>query len=264
IATLPADSPVVYDGRLNRASIFDDDGDFARSVSPDPPSGGEATLIRLLGVFGDGTFLGAVRLLADRPASGSGIVRPDNVLHRFDAEGEPLDSLGVVPGDEAAVIEGVIAPLDFLRRTRIAIGADRVHVSPSNDFSVTTYSPDGRPLRITRLAHEPAPIGEDDRSRFGEMVEIPASRRLPAISGMLLDDEGRLWVEEYRRSDEGAGAWWVFDDEGRLRTGVAMPDGLRPMHVGEDAVVGVWRDSLDVEHVRVHRVVRGPASEGGG
>lgn len=262
IAVLRPDSLVVYDSRLNRASIFDADGEFARSISPVPPTGHEATLVHLIGAFGDGTLLGAIRLVAEPPTGGSGIVRPDNALYRLDAEGEPLDSLGVVPGDEAAIVQGVVARLDFLRRTHIAVGRERYHVGPSNDFSLTTYSSDGQPLRIIRLAHEPAPVGEAAaRSGPGEMIEVPASRTLPAISGVLLDDDGRLWVEEYRSADAGGSTWWVFDEDGRLLTSVAMPEGLRPLHVGTDAVVGVWRDSLDVEHVRVHALTR-EAAEG--
>jgi hypothetical protein len=46
----------------------------------------------------------------------------------------------------------------------------------------------------------------------------------------------------------------VHDAEGRLVARVRMPESFRPLHIGEDFVLGVERDDLDVEHVRMYRI----------
>jgi len=68
---------------------------------------------------------------------------------------------------------------------------------------------------------------------------------------MLADAHGNLWVREY-----GTHVWSVFDAAGRWLGDVEMPRGLRVHQIAADHVVGVMRDSLDVESVAVHRLVR--------
>jgi hypothetical protein len=35
---------------------------------------------------------------------------------------------------------------------------------------------------------------------------------------------------------------------------VPMPDRFEPMQVGDNYVLGVWKDDLDVQHVRMYRL----------
>ena len=44
----------------------------------------------------------------------------------------------------------------------------------------------------------------------------------------------------------------VFDPDGIWLGTVATPRGLRVTEIGTDYVVGVWRDELDVEYIRVY------------
>ena len=72
----------------------------------------------------------------------------------------------------------------------------------------------------------------------------------------MVDELGWLWAEGYRADEEAPALWFIFDPDGRARGTVEMPQGLTVHQIGAMAVVGVWEDSLDVEHVRRHRLTR--------
>jgi len=54
----------------------------------------------------------------------------------------------------------------------------------------------------------------------------------------------------------GAGPWLVFSPTGEPAGSVEVPEGLRPVQVTGDAVVGIHVDHLGVERVRIHALTR--------
>jgi hypothetical protein len=102
-------------------------------------------------------------------------------------------------------------------------------------------------------------VGYDAR----EAAALPDT--FPSFSGLLVDEEGNIWVREYRpdpRSDPPP-RWWIFDPEGRLRWAVRSPPGLtRPSgrvrrfepYIGSDRIVTSVRNEYDVETVVVYRL----------
>jgi hypothetical protein len=77
--------------------------------------------------------------------------------------------------------------------------------------------------------------------------------------------DGHLWVEAHATHDEllggspgdvAAGRWSVFTPEGRWLGTARTPAGLRVTEIGADYVLGVAVDSLDVESVRLHAIVK--------
>lgn len=251
IASAAEDSLVVYDPRNGRVSVFTPSGEHARTVTLGEPGAPPPTLV---GRFPDGSFLATRRIPADPPPGGSGIVRADVALSRIASDGARVDSLGLVPADEAFVVQGIVMRPAYLRQTHFALGEQGVWVTPSGGFEIRLHEADGRLARIARKVHPTLAFTEEDRTEtpLPPSVEIEFPETLPAISDILLDDSGNLWVEAFAREGEGARAWSVFDPEGHLLTTVALPPRFAPMHIGEDFVLGVWRDDLDVEHVRLH------------
>ncbi len=61
----------------------------------------------------------------------------------------------------------------------------------------------------------------------------------------------RLYAEE-----EGGIEWLVTDADGVALARVRTPDRFEVTEIGADYVLGVGRDSLDVESVRVHALTR--------
>lgn len=153
-------------------------------------------------------------------------------------------------------------------------------------YEVRVYAPGRGLVRILRALVEPRPVtGEllaGYRAAIGELVQGPEERRqaeesfdelmgarprreaLPWISGIVVDADGHVWVEEYRpRFDPSRPEWGVFDGEGRWLGRVPVPAGLTPTEIGADYALGIARDALGVEYVRRYPLSRGRASAGG-
>jgi hypothetical protein len=99
-----------------------------------------------------------------------------------------------------------------------------------------------------------------------------AAATLPAYQTLRVDSDGNLWVEHQRfnmlpvvRSvlfwsggmpDDPAveNRWSVFDPEGKLLGDVITPTGLEISQIGRDWMLGMWTDTLGVQHVRLHRI----------
>jgi hypothetical protein len=78
---------------------------------------------------------------------------------------------------------------------------------------------------------------------------------LPTYEQLLVDRRGNVWMAEYRVLEE-AHVWQVFDPEGHWLGSVTLPDGGRISEIGEDYVLGVWRDEMDVETVRMYGLIK--------
>jgi hypothetical protein len=76
----------------------------------------------------------------------------------------------------------------------------------------------------------------------------------PAFRSVMVDAEGWLWAQVYEEPQQATSSWLLFDRDGRGRGSVLMPAGLSVRSIGYGYVAGVWRDELDVEYVRVHRI----------
>ena len=85
---------------------------------------------------------------------------------------------------------------------------------------------------------------------------MPLPETYPAYTGIALSAEGYLWVREYDLPGNEANNWSVFDAEGTLRGTLGLPPRFRPLDIGDDYIIGVWRDADDVEHVRMYELIK--------
>ena len=85
---------------------------------------------------------------------------------------------------------------------------------------------------------------------------MPLPETYPAYTGIALSAEGYLWVREYDLPGNEANNWSVFDAEGTLLGTLGLPPRFRPLDIGPDYILGVWRDEDDVEHVRMYDLVK--------
>lgn len=122
---------------------------------------------------------------------------------------------------------------------------------------------------------EKYPQVEEAIPELGGYATVPSEK--PVLLGLLVDDEGNLWARGYPdaaagrpdlydysdpdapfRENPPPGAaperWQVFDPDGRLLGTVEVPADLAVRTVHRNRLVGVWRDSLDVESVRFYRL----------
>jgi len=102
-----------------------------------------------------------------------------------------------------------------------------------------------------------APADVDGAALFGPVVEALRIQDAEAPMFVQLDPAGRVWV--LGAPSAPSPALRVFDLAGRLHATLPLPETFRPTRIVADEtdgleILGVWRDSLDVEHVRAYAV----------
>lgn len=271
----PGDSIAAWYGYRRGISLFDSAGNFGRNiilqVDPRDPS---ARFTQPSAVMA-----GRLILSGQHPH----IVDPVMVEIR-DAEGRLLSSLGEHPGDERYIAD---VGTDQARMYQPIFGAtvaqvpwgDLVVHSLNNRYEIRAFAQDGSLARIVRWGDAPrAPTPEQVRAYIEERASwypvrltpseieeyraetrreyqsLPVAEHMPAFASVIVDRSNYLWVEGYELpGDERPGSvWTVFDEEGRLLGNVELPeDGLWTYEIGEDYVLLVARDKLDVEYVQL-------------
>ncbi len=76
----------------------------------------------------------------------------------------------------------------------------------------------------------------------------------PAYRQFELDPAANLWVAEYDLPGRPDVTWTVFSLQGRWIADVALPRSLHVLQVGSDFLLGLTRDSLDLETVELLRL----------
>jgi hypothetical protein len=185
--------------------------------------------------------------------------------------------VGLFPGREVHLaLEGnrmVMGTPLFGRTLSRAVADARIWVGDQSSFEIGGDEADGTPSVLTRVVRADLSIAQQDldavladRLRevqperrpgmraFLEEAERPQTR--PAYGAFLVDQEDHLWVVVYDVLGRPAPAWYVFAPDGRWLGTVVMPGRFRLLQVGDSWVLGVSRDELDVEYVRLHALQR--------
>lgn len=270
---LRGDSLGVWDWTADRLSIYDDDGTFARLVTPTADVGGFAP--RLIGAF-DSTF---VILRGFNPAgifmSGGGVRQDSILLLRLALDdGALVDSLGPYPGAVRYVAMSEaggfwMRGIKFGRGEHVVVGAGQVFVGDDRTGEIRGYAPGGHLLRIVRLPHEARAVTAEHLARHDEayladipedrlaeerrrLEETPAADALPAFDDLFVDALGRLWIEMFDLERDRPATWTILDADGRSLARIELPPRARPLDAGEDYVLLFHRDELDIEHITLH------------
>jgi len=269
------DSVAVHDGNLARVSIFDSHGQFVRSLPVRAPDG--AGIGRAVDVLDEGSVLArgiaAVPEDADQQA-----IRPLEPLYIVSAEGEFTDSLFAYPGAEMYAFHSTnlvfTGPPLFARSLEYEVNDNRVYVASNEQYEIRVHSLAGRLESIVRKQHEPLEVTDADvavlreEQLSGDTPEqmralltvvfnsSPVPATMPAYDGILLDSDDNLWVEEYNRPGDPVQRWTVFNDAGEMLGTLSLPERFAISEVGDDYVLGVWEDELEIEHVRMYELLK--------
>lgn len=269
----PGDSVWVYDYAHRRFTWYGAEGGPARVVPlvPPPPSG------VVVGRLAGGDFVLASQFGGG--AGRTGLVRDTVPYVVHDRDGVLLDTLGFFPGRESMHrAEGrrmVMSVAPFARAASHAVVGDAVVVGDQTAHELRVLGTDGALRRIVRWDGGSLALTRDDvdawidrqvalahsADRAGlraQLAATPVPERRPAYGWLLPDPSGALWVAEYAQYGLSPATWQVFDAEGRWLGAVEMPGRFRPRAIGPGWIAGVRKDELDVEHVEVRLLKRGP------
>jgi hypothetical protein len=80
--------------------------------------------------------------------------------------------------------------------------------------------------------------------------------QFPAYTDLRVDPEGNLWVQRFLRPGDDRNLWTVFAADGAMLGDIEIPTDLEITEIGADYVLGVSTDEMDVERVRLHRLLK--------
>ncbi|HEX6751165.1 MAG TPA: hypothetical protein VF092_27995 [Longimicrobium sp.] len=277
VGRFAGDSIAAWDSGTGRLSVFTPAGDFARSVAPAQP----------LGIFprAEGALDGGALLLAlHQPSLGmsatEGVhVQRDTISLAVLRPDGAVAVLGRFPGSEVLASGNpagglMMMPLPFGRATIAAGSGGRVYVADGDRWEIAEYAPGGGVRALVRADRELQPVTPADVRAYRERLvtlgaenngaiarqharmldRAPYPKQKPAITGLLVDAHGNLWVES-PESGEGtlARGWTIVSPDGRMLGRARKPDALTVHQVGDGWLIGTATDG-EIEHVRLYRI----------
>lgn len=212
------------------------------------------------------------------PPNPGGVRQNTDLLATYDPVAERFDTLGIFPStDRDGPRYGA-----FGRMLAVAASAGRVFAGETGGDTISVYSTSGEHLATWRHPLPAIPLTDAARSfapeprRFEDgRVETPEPYTMPAtyprFGRLVADLAGNLWIMAYPALDEpisswrlkmasyhvvedGGARWTVLDSTGVPVAEVRTPPSLYPLEIGDDYVLGLALDELDVETVRLHRL----------
>ncbi len=268
----------VWDGRLSRYTIIDGEGEPGPSVSLQPTAA--------KGRYAPIGFLSDGRLLAKSDARdllSLEYYRPDLTLLTFDSEGAVADTIATVPGVEMWdwVWELGTTPLEipFGRATSFRLAGGAIYVAANEGYQLDRYDTAGAltlriradrvPREVTNTdiaSYRAAARERDESSEFskgpvgfwaGAAEAAPYPEHFPYYDRFEIDDQSRAWVRDYP-DGSGQTTYLVFERDGRLLASAEFPARFTVSEIRGSEVLGVWRDELDLEHIRLYPLVERP------
>ena len=156
---------------------------------------------------------------------------------------------------------------DLLHSTSVTVGSAEVYVATGDRLEVLVFDPDGNLVRVLQEEFDPIRLTVDAfleglpatlrRPIESQLDGWPRDQTIPATKVIRLDDSGNLWMQEFQADAAAPSSWLVFAPSGQRIAAASMPARFRPTHIGDDFVMGVWRDDLDVEYVQLRGIMRG-------
>lgn len=278
------DSIVVWDARTRRGSMYSVDGELVRTFGLDD-SRDEIRFPDLRGVFPDGDLLAA----ASPPIDGRVRTGPrwsTDLLVRYSPDGLAPTVLGEVETVQCdPARDGECAFLAYGALGGFLLQGDRIHVSRPDRNEVRVFDGDGELVSRFHGAAAPQPVTEAMKDEFRAAVVAggdpsrAAERReyvsrasfadvVPAFLDFRVATDGHVWVREYRVEDAPFGyfpafpprddpyRWTVYAPDGILLGDIEIPMDFEIGEIGPDHVLGVHRDELDVQRVRMYELVK--------
>lgn len=279
---LGGDTLVVVDVQLRRISLVDAREGFLRSAAISEELGGG---IFPQGMFQDRSIVVGGGFYWSSGHGGQlteGYTRRETSYLSSSLDGRLVTDFGVFRGSEffmqilrSGDHMGMSARLiPFGKYAMQAVGPRHLFVASGDRWEVRAFAADGALERIIRLDRAPTPITQADLAAYIEeqvavasdptraqeirqgLAEMPILEVMPAFAGLKADALGYLWVERYRRPGDSIPVFDVLDPEGRVTSRVALPEPMEVLEIGADYILGLHRDELEVEYVRLYGLTR--------
>ncbi|MYA12722.1 MAG: hypothetical protein F4087_11975 [Gemmatimonadetes bacterium] len=267
IQILAGDSLFVFDGGLARVTVFEP---YARTVAHTATLPAINNPSRLWKLPGQRGYVGSrwLPFYATQREEDQG---RSEVVFRLGRDGNPeADSLFAFPAAERLVVRGegsvMVGPHPFGGESFLRLlGADRLVHANSRVPSVVVLDLTGSVQHSFAVPATPVPVSaaelsgaieREEHDAFVRVLRQGAPHMWPALTGLAVDDEQRIWVGGRSESGSDEWEWTAFTQEGRKVGSVMLPAGFVVHAVRDGRLFGVFNDELDVPHIRAYRLVR--------
>jgi len=276
---LLGDSLVVLDRRLRRVSILHPDQGFVRSF---PLEDGVAAYAMNGWIFGGGTVLIEDLPLSDSGAFEEGFNRTPVPYKSSDMSGKFSTDFGSLPGPEMVTLtrqteHGLATMMNsvpFGKSPKLTVAGDHLFFGAHDEYEVKVFGEDSSLLRVVRLDRPPLPVTDEDLTAFieeeleeigneeearvwrRELEAMPRPDFYPPHGSIYADAFGTLFVEDFRLPGRSTVGVNIFGPEGKLTGHFELPAGLEVLDVGEDYLLALYQDDLEVEYLRLYELVR--------
>lgn len=265
-----ADSVWLYDVNPRRISVISRGGTFGRVVRFDGMSFERP--VGVIGVLGDGSVLVGH---GDVPFTGEPgprthyervhLVGPGGASTKLMGRFFESDTYWHAEGD-ALIDSGRPFGPEGLFFTH----GEHWFYTAGRQYRVEQYDSNGELRAIYAYRSDPPRVREGDLDAFlDRMLEgyerptawelrlrrVPLPERIPAYADLRVDHVGNVWARPHGGPDP-ENCWHVYQRQPALLAETCLPDHFEVLDIGEDAVLGVLRDELDVEHVAVYRLLK--------
>lgn len=98
-----------------------------------------------------------------------------------------------------------------------------------------------------------AGLTESQAEQLLDRVDLPSHR--PPYDDLHIGSLGHVWVGDARFEFQDRARYRIFSSDGRWLGSVTVPP-LRVLEIGDDYVLGLFRDEFDVQFLRVYDLTR--------
>lgn len=236
---------MICDISNNRVSFFSLKGKLVKEVS-------KGKFFRLISPTPDssGNFIGSYRIRMGQKR----VVE----LKKFDSNFEPIFTLKKLDyTDEPDVIYPYPPFIIYsvLKDDKVLWGnwlSYRLHIVDETGKMTRKIFKDYNPIKITEKDKE-----KDIKQRFGDQgippgIKVDFPDYHPAFWYLSIDDEGRIFVQTFERTEEGSYYYDVFDSEGKYIA--KIPFGVRPWAWKKNKLYTVEEDEEGYQYVKRYKV----------
>jgi hypothetical protein len=206
-------------------------------------------------------------------------------VHHFAPDGSHVAELGEIYGFRRHVHDGGSGPDPISPRPLVRTDGHRVYMAETltpridvfdastGESSSLQWEPEHVLSHAEAVAVAREQVSDAGRRQMDEawtlasFSALTGSEEVPEFWDFLVDGGEFVWVRAYDprvhatnvgglMSAGPGGSWSVFDLDGNHVTSVALPEDFEPMSIDSDHLIGVRRDDLGVESVRVYRIER--------
>jgi len=277
VTEIGGDSLLVWDPAANRLTVFAPEGLLARTSTLHEFAGSD----RSWGLSGPDRLLMEHRDFERALIDGRDAFTYHVDLFRVDLGGQIVDRLGrwfFAREYQEVDSRGAFSPAIFatpavfapafdgfwygdtesyeLRRVTAAAGIERILRWRGPDQEIMDSDVEAL-FQVWRASPGASPDLEHFLREYGRTH--PKADQFPSYEEILTDAVGRVWVRDFVRehADDGFRYWTVFSPDGTQVLGrLTHSEKVKPLDVGDDWILGVETDALDVERLVFHRIVR--------